>query len=215
MPPFASHVEVESYLALADVLRDKGRKHNTVKIKMKVPAEAVEVLPKWSKKDMSQYIAFIRRWESLDAEDVTYWAKRNAQLKQQADKATAVDDGLLDPDGDPNLSRFTRPNNVTYNGSGRTTEVDLGEGVVVKVPRDKDGQVEGADQFRNNNRFLPLKVLVIRKAIYEASRNGLNMPKKSWSAGNLPDDFEKRENITHDSILRNFTIAQTGLHQEI
>lgn len=229
MPPFASHVEVESYLALADVLRDKGRKHNTVKLKMKTPAEAVEDLPKWLKKNMSQYIAFvenlhsadlyatarldaacmrpdgyegneqgilqsifeswdltthytqfwIRRWEELHAEAVTHWAKRNAELKQQADKATAVDDGLLDPDGELDLSRVAKPKNVTFNGSGETTEVDLGEGVVVKVPIDKDGKVEGADQFRNNNRFLPLKVLAIRKAIYEAPRNGLNIPKKS------------------------------------
>jgi len=229
MAPFASHVEVESYLALADVLRDKGRKHNTVKLKMKMPAEAVEDLPEWSKKDMSQYIAFvedlhsadlyatawldaasmrpdgyegneqkflqsifeswnltthytqfwIRIWERLHAEAVNYWAKRNAQLKQQADKATAVDDGLLDPDGDLDPSRVTRPNKVAFNGSGETTEIDLGEGVVVKVPIEKDGQVEGADQFRNNNRFLPMKVLTIRKAIYVASRNGLNIPKKS------------------------------------
>lgn len=66
MAPFASHVEVESYLALADVLRDKGRKHNTVKLKMKVPAEAVEVLPEWSKMDMSQYIAFVEDLHSAD-----------------------------------------------------------------------------------------------------------------------------------------------------
>lgn len=126
-----------------------------------------------------------------------------------------MDDGLLDPDGDLDLSRVTRPNNVTFDRSRETTEVDLGEGVVVKVPIDKDGQVEGADQFRNNNRFLPLKVLAIRKAIYEAPRNGLNMPKKSWLAAKFPEDFEKRGNIAHDSILRNFTIAQISLHQKI
>ena len=45
MLPYALDVDVESYLALADVLRQKGRKHNTVKLKMKMPAEAVEDLP--------------------------------------------------------------------------------------------------------------------------------------------------------------------------
>ena len=73
MPPFASHVEVESYLALADVLRDKGRKHNTVKLKMKMPAEAVEDLPEWSKKDMSQYIAFVENLHSAISTRLPGW----------------------------------------------------------------------------------------------------------------------------------------------
>lgn len=66
MLPYALDVDVESYLALADVLRQKGRKYNTVKLKMKMPAEAVEDLPEWSKKDMSQYIAFVENLHSAD-----------------------------------------------------------------------------------------------------------------------------------------------------
>lgn len=73
MAPFASHVEVESYLALADVLRDKARRHNTVKLKMKMPAEAVEDLPECLKKHMSQYIVFVENLHSAISTRLPGW----------------------------------------------------------------------------------------------------------------------------------------------
>ena len=160
---------------------------------------------------------WIKRWPKLLEEAKAYCAKQDEEEAEVQRRRTAIDDGEVEMEVDPNQELLPAPcpNFLDFDAAGETADVDLGSGFIVKVNVDESSMPIRTDEFGKKPKNLPREVHNLVKTIYAAPTNSYNMPKKSWLADQHPDQFDKRGNICHDSSLRRYTVEQPGMGQDV